>query len=349
MGRTRAVLVSLTVAAFTGGGLLAAPGPSADPAVLMKARENLRISQLTLHRIERELEVLRRRPQIDPSVLADYSIYLLRVRSLTEAHGKVVEAMEAVNPQVPPVAPAASWPQVEPFPFDPAIPEPIDELSRLQREFVASLEAFDTFLLEEQYKAQRAMEDLADASSQEMTDLAREAAAAVERLRAKGIEVETGSPSDGANGGSQGAAGETPGSPGAPGAPGDATGEPGSPEQHPNGRPGEPAAEGASTRPAQDEPGEGPTHSGNAGDAGDTTTGSGGGASGSGDPSGSPASGVSGPAPDDGSGPTPPETRPPADDDDIVARQLREAAEKETDPELKKKLWQEYDRYKGLS
>ena len=33
-------------------------------------------------------------------------------------------------------------------------------------------------------------------------------------------------------------------------------------------------------------------------------------------------------------------------DDDIVARQLREAAEKETDPDLKEKLWQEYEEYK---
>jgi len=33
-------------------------------------------------------------------------------------------------------------------------------------------------------------------------------------------------------------------------------------------------------------------------------------------------------------------------DDDVVARQLREAAEKETDPELKEKLWEEYRRYK---
>ena len=32
--------------------------------------------------------------------------------------------------------------------------------------------------------------------------------------------------------------------------------------------------------------------------------------------------------------------------DDIVARQLREAAEKENDPELKKKLWEEYRKYK---
>ncbi|NHZ69961.1 MAG: hypothetical protein GWP20_01885 [Thermotogales bacterium] len=32
--------------------------------------------------------------------------------------------------------------------------------------------------------------------------------------------------------------------------------------------------------------------------------------------------------------------------DDVVARQLREAAEKETDPELRKKLWEEYRKYK---
>lgn len=36
-------------------------------------------------------------------------------------------------------------------------------------------------------------------------------------------------------------------------------------------------------------------------------------------------------------------------DDDIVARQLREAAESETDPELKEKLWKEYEAYKKQS
>ncbi len=39
---------------------------------------------------------------------------------------------------------------------------------------------------------------------------------------------------------------------------------------------------------------------------------------------------------------------PPPEDDDIVARQLREAAEKEPDPELKRKLWEEYWKYKGV-
>ena len=33
-------------------------------------------------------------------------------------------------------------------------------------------------------------------------------------------------------------------------------------------------------------------------------------------------------------------------DDDIVARRLRKAAEEETDPELKERLWKEYNDYK---
>jgi len=37
---------------------------------------------------------------------------------------------------------------------------------------------------------------------------------------------------------------------------------------------------------------------------------------------------------------------PDGSDDDVVARQLREAAEQETDPELKKRLWEEYRKYK---
>jgi hypothetical protein len=41
-----------------------------------------------------------------------------------------------------------------------------------------------------------------------------------------------------------------------------------------------------------------------------------------------------------------PEDIPDARDDDIIARQLREAAMQETDPELKEKLWEEYRRYK---
>jgi hypothetical protein len=42
-----------------------------------------------------------------------------------------------------------------------------------------------------------------------------------------------------------------------------------------------------------------------------------------------------------------PDDIPDARDDDIIARQLREAAMNEPDPELREKLWEEYRRYKG--
>jgi hypothetical protein len=42
-----------------------------------------------------------------------------------------------------------------------------------------------------------------------------------------------------------------------------------------------------------------------------------------------------------------PEDIPDARDDDIIARQLREAAMNEADEELREKLWEEYRRYKG--
>jgi hypothetical protein len=40
---------------------------------------------------------------------------------------------------------------------------------------------------------------------------------------------------------------------------------------------------------------------------------------------------------------------PDGRDDDIVARQIREAAERETDPDLRRKLWDEYRRYKNAN
>ena len=43
-----------------------------------------------------------------------------------------------------------------------------------------------------------------------------------------------------------------------------------------------------------------------------------------------------------------PEDIPPADNDSALEAQIRKAAIEETDPELKKRLWDEYRRYKGL-
>ena len=44
----------------------------------------------------------------------------------------------------------------------------------------------------------------------------------------------------------------------------------------------------------------------------------------------------------------PPEDIPSGRDDDVVARQLREAAMSEPDPELREALWDEYRNYTGL-
>lgn len=43
-----------------------------------------------------------------------------------------------------------------------------------------------------------------------------------------------------------------------------------------------------------------------------------------------------------------PEDIPPADNDSILEAQIRQAAINERDPEIKKKLWNEYRKYKGL-
>ncbi|NQX89455.1 MAG: hypothetical protein HRT77_12400 [Halioglobus sp.] len=44
----------------------------------------------------------------------------------------------------------------------------------------------------------------------------------------------------------------------------------------------------------------------------------------------------------------PPADIPRGDDDDVVARQLREAAMREPDPAVREKLWDEYRKYKGI-
>ncbi|MCW8126509.1 hypothetical protein OQE62_07970, partial [Microbulbifer halophilus] len=47
-----------------------------------------------------------------------------------------------------------------------------------------------------------------------------------------------------------------------------------------------------------------------------------------------------------GTTPVVPADIPDGDDDDVVARQIREAATRESDPELREKLWEEYRKYK---
>jgi hypothetical protein len=58
--------------------------------------------------------------------------------------------------------------------------------------------------------------------------------------------------------------------------------------------------------------------------------------------------GRSGAPPPDGAKYPPPGDIPDGNDDDVVARQLREAAMREADPDVREKLWNEYRKYKGL-
>lgn len=90
-----------------------------------------------------------------------------------------------------------------------------------------------------------------------------------------------------------------------------------------------------------------------------TVPGAGSGPSGVGGPSGLPGvladagsgragAGLGGRGGDDEQVFPPPEDIPSGRDDDVVARQLREAAMREPDPELREKLWDEYRNYTGL-
>ena len=130
-----------------------------------------------------------------------------------------------------------------------------------------------------------------------------------ERVKAKA------SKSAGAGGAASGAgaAGEGQGGAGGAAASAGESGEPGS---------GEPGAETAGSLPSG---------------ASGAASGSARGPSGAGGPGGAGQQTASSSAPPD---------IPDGSDDDVVARQLREAAEKETDPQLKEKLWDEYRKYK---
>lgn len=56
-----------------------------------------------------------------------------------------------------------------------------------------------------------------------------------------------------------------------------------------------------------------------------------------------------GPSGEQGEYPVPDDIPPSGRDDDVVARQIREAAMREPDPELREALWDEYRRYTGIS
>jgi len=260
---------------------------SAEEA-LQAAREKLQISQNTEKQVQAEFEKLQQSAQATAEIKKDYETYLDRIRSLVAENRELVAKLEAA------MASPAGAPNKSGQTF-----ETTAETAQLDRQLNEALSEFDEMLLKE-------MELIRTQSAPRMTSLAEEAAAAADRLRKKGIDLDTSEEE-------------------APESPREVGNEENDSEKSPDS--------GKAQAPAQAE----------AGRAGsETGTGSEAEAGGSGSKQArtetdGQAAGTS--SPDRNKGYS-------TDDDDIVARQLREAAENETDPELKKKLWKEYEDYR---
>ena len=249
-----------------------------------QAQENLRISEATEARIASKLDQLKRSGTASPEVLKDYETYLARAHEMVVENREIVKELEGAYATHDPTrqSPIPSPQSQEGKTTDSQIPEEeeVDELASLEREFKASLAAFDEMLLEK-------WDEILAMSAKKMRDLREEMG---EKEGHSGQEVE-----------------------------------------------GEETSSGEGTSEAQggkEDTGEGETRSEEGTEAQEAKVESG----------ESESKG-------EGKGQTLTQKRPTYDghDDDIVARQLREAAEKETDPELKAKLWKEYEEYKRES
>jgi hypothetical protein len=285
--------------------------PAKAKSQLELARENLRISEATQRRIAAELDKLKKSGQASAEVINDYEIYLARVQAMVAENRKVVSGMEAAYagnlPQKSTSGQNTSS-EIDSM-LNPAIPEEQanDEVAALDREFNTSLAEFDEMLLKE-FAAIRAK------SNQKMRDLAEEAAAAARRLREKGVDLNTGESESSAEGQEGTEEGEGK----------EGTAEAG--KESEAEKSGEEKGERAEGEADASDKKEG-AESKEAGKDTQVATR---------DKSGDKGQGTT---TDRGS-------RYSKEDDDIVARQLREAAENETDPELKEKLWREYEEYK---
>ena len=290
--------------------------PDAARLELEAARENLRISQASERRIAADLEQLRESGNASPDLLKDYETYLARVRAMVMENVKVVREMERAYVRRVPGYSASDSPGLSRAHGmrEPGIPEQefVDEVTALDSEFNESLATFDEMLLQE-------LERIRLSSTPRMSELASEAAAAAERLREKGVSLNTSSLEKTPTVGKQTGVGEQTGQ----------QGEMKAGEANKGTQSGD-SEEGKETQ----ERGEGSQKEGYGGGDGSAA-----------------GTAVQGQQEEDiqsgeASTRTQGDRRSGGHDDDIVARQLREAAEKETDPVLKEKLWKEYEDYK---
>lgn len=258
-------------------------------SVLESARQDLRISMAAEERIAFALEKIKKSEHLAPDILTDYNTYLIRVQAMVAENRKIVAKLEALSAKYTTrkATHGTSSSDDASAMLNPSIPEEqvVDEVTALDRQLDSSLADFDEMLLKEL--------DLIQAkSSEKLQDLAQEAEAAAQRLRDKGIEIDS-----------------------------DETVE--SADSHQDSS--------ADAKQANKEQGalEAGKESGSKEGRDDTAV----------TTKDKSREGVQGSS-------RHPKNRYDPRDDDIVARQLREAAEKESDPELKEKLWKEYEQYK---
>ena len=258
-------------------------------SALESVRKDLRISIATKERITSDLIELKKSGDASPDIIEDYELYLDRVETMVAEKRKLVKKMEALDARHAIQKPLGRSKHTDDTSamVNPSIPgeQVVDEVAALDRQLDSSLAEFDEMLLKE-------LDLIRAKSSERMQDLAEEAAAAVKRLRDKGIEINTDV---------QEASAES---------------EQGSIKEQKQSDTEEDASE--TGKESQSEERKDDTEL----TAQDRFR-----------------EGVEGSK-------RHPRNRYDPKDDDIVARQLREAAEGETDPELRKKLWEEYEQYK---
>jgi hypothetical protein len=263
--------------------LLSLPGWSEElsPAVrdqISRAERELRLAEVSHRRAQSQLDELQDDPAVSDKELLTMESYVFELSELVRVRKETLTDLQAMAGQSVPAPDPTVTEGMEAF--EQAVgevpsTEEESEQERLDREFAASLEAFDGMIrdytreLEDQIAARSAKGEAAASPHQ---TAASEAEAL---LRSMGVDPGTGGEQE-PPGQQETAATETGGEP--------ASG---------------PATETAGTSPGREGPG-------------------------------TPGQGTS---------------RPPREDEDVVARQLREAAEKETDPVLREKLWKEYEAY----
>jgi hypothetical protein len=283
---------------------------SSDPGreEILEARRELQISEATETRIVNDLQRLKDSGEASPDIIREYEAYLDRVQQMVAIQRQIVADMESTYLKY--FSSRATEEQVRDSGEKEAESkqpdeDPHDKLAHLDREFDESLATFDDLLLRE-------MEAIRLRRANEMHDLAQEAAAAAQRLRDRGLEVDTSSPGEEETAQTEGEE------------------QTGSRSEESTDIAGGSGEGQGSTSEADGGPENGAiTPNGETVESGpETAKGGGGGSKG------------------EGGGQTQWQTEEQAVYDDIVARQLREAAERETDPELKKRLWQEYEDYK---